>query len=183
MGDRLALSVIGLVSAAVVAAVAVLLLGGQARGGTLDVSALPALNALLNGTSAVLLAAGFVLVRRRRLAAHLACMIGALGVSTLFLVSYVVYHYHAGSRPFTGQGWVRPVYFFFLITHILLATTIVPLALVTIYRGLAGYRARSAAPGPEPALARHVRVARWTLPIWLYVSVTGVLIYWMLYRL
>jgi putative membrane protein len=181
VSDRLALSIIGAVSAAVVAAVAVLMLGPQTPGGALDVSALPALNAALNGLSAVLLAAGYALVRRRRLGAHLACMIGAFGVSTLFLASYVIYHYHAGSRPFTGQGWVRPVYFFVLITHIVLAAAIVPLALTTIYRGVAGYRARS--PSGAGHLRGHVRIARWTLPIWLYVSLTGVAVYWMLYRM
>lgn len=170
MSERLALSVIGLVSVAVVGAVALLLRGGQAPGGGLDVSALPAVNAALNAASAALLALGFVLIRRRRVTAHLTCMLAAFGVSTLFLVSYVLYHYHAGSRPFTGQGWIRPVYFFFLITHIVLAAVIVPLALTTIWRALRG------------ELARHRRVARWTLPVWLYVSVTGVLIYWMLYR-
>jgi putative membrane protein len=183
VSDRLVLSVIAVVSAAVLAGIGVLLLGGQARGGALDVSGLPALNACLNGISAGLLAAGFAFIRRRRVGAHLACMTGALGVSALFLVSYVIYHYHAGSRPFTGQGWIRPLYFFFLLTHIVLAATIVPLALVTIYRGLTGYRALSSASAAAPALARHVRIARWTLPVWLYVSVTGVLIYWMLYRL
>lgn len=169
--ERLALSMIGLVSAAIVAAVAVLLLGGQARGGALDVSALPAVNAALNGTSAVLLTAGFVFIRRRQVNAHLTCMLSAFGVSALFLVSYVVYHYHAGSRPFGGQGVIRPVYFVLLITHIVLAAAITPLALLTIYRALSGQ------------LGRHARLARWTLPLWLYVSVTGVLIYWMLYRM
>lgn len=172
MNERLALSVIGLVSAGVVAAVAVLLLGRQpAPGGTIDVSALPALNAILNATSAVLLAVGYLFIRRRRVAAHLACMLSAFGVSTLFLVSYVIYHYYAGSRPFAGQGWIRPVYFGLLISHLILAAAIVPLALTTIYRALTGQ------------FPRHMRIARWTLPIWLYVSVTGVLIYWMLYHI
>jgi putative membrane protein len=170
MNERLALSVIALVSAGVVAAVAVLLLGRPpAPGGTIDVSALPALNAALNATSAVLLAVGYLFIRRRRVAAHLACMLSAFGVSTLFLVSYVVYHYNAGSRPFGGQGWIRPVYFVLLISHIILAAAIVPLALTTIYRALTGQ------------LPRHMRIARWTLPIWLYVSVSGVAIFLMLY--
>jgi uncharacterized membrane protein YozB (DUF420 family) len=97
-------------------------------------------------------------------------MLGAFGASTLFLVSYVVYHARAASVPFAGQGWIRPVYFFILITHIVLATVIVPLALTTIYRALRG------------ELWRHKRIARVTLPIWLYVSVTGVLVYLMLHR-
>jgi putative membrane protein len=172
MNERLALSVIGLVSAGVVAAVAVLLFGGPpAPGGSLDVSALPALNAVLNATSAVLLTVGYVFIRSRKIAAHLTCMLTAFGVSTLFLISYVIYHYHAGSRPFAGQGWIRPVYFTLLLTHIVLAAAIVPLALTTMYRALTGQ------------FARHKWIARWTLPIWLYVSVTGVVIYWMLYRL
>jgi putative membrane protein len=168
--DRLALGVIGVVSAGVVVAVAVLLLGGQARGGA-DVAALPALNALLNGLSAALLTAGYVFIRRRRVAAHLACMVGAFGVSTLFLISYVVYHYHAGSRPFTGPAAVRPLYLLLLLTHIVLAAVILPLALTTIYRALSAQ------------FVRHVAIARWTLPLWLYVSITGVIIYWMLYHL
>jgi putative membrane protein len=172
MNERLALSVIGLVSAGVVAAVAVLLLGRPpAPGARVDVSALPALNAALNATSAVLLAVGYGFIRRRLVAAHLTCMLAAFGVSTLFLISYVIYHYHAGSRPFAAQGWIRPVYFGLLVSHIVLAAAIVPLALTTIYRALSGQA------------ARHRRIARWTLPIWLYVSVTGVLIYWMLHRL
>ncbi|MBI4592909.1 MAG: DUF420 domain-containing protein [Candidatus Rokubacteria bacterium] len=173
MNDRLALSIIGVVSAAVVVAVGVLLLGGSpvAPGVAVNVAALPAVNAFLNGTSAVLLTAGFLLIRRRKISAHKACMLSAFGVSTLFLVSYVVYHAAAGSRPFGGQGWIRPVYFFLLVTHIVLAATIVPLALTTIWRGL------------RSDVVRHRRIARWTLPLWLYVSVTGVIIYWMLYHL
>jgi putative membrane protein len=172
VSDRAALSLIALVSVAVVAAVAVLLLGGAPRpGGGLDVAALPAFNAILNGASAVLLVTGYAFIRQRRVIAHLTCMLTAFGVSTLFLISYVVYHYYAGSRPFGGQGWIRPVYFTLLLTHIVLAAAIVPLALTTIYRALTAQ------------FTRHTRLARWTLPIWLYVSVTGVLIYWMLYRL
>jgi putative membrane protein len=170
MNERLALSVIGLVSLGVVTGVAVLLLGRQPEpSGSIDVSGLPALNAILNATSAMLLAVGYLFIRRRRVAAHLACMLSAFGVSTLFLVSYVVYHYNAGSRPFGGQGWIRPVYFVLLISHIILAAAIVPLALTTIYRALTGQ------------LPRHMRIARWTLPIWLYVSVSGVAIFLMLY--
>jgi putative membrane protein len=171
MTERVALSVIGIVSAAVVLAVAVLLLGRGPAGGALDVSALPALNAFLNGTSAVLLMVGYGFIRRRQVPAHLTCMLTAFGVSMLFLISYVVYHYQAGSRPFTGPGWVRPIYFVLLISHIVLAAAIVPLALTTIYRAVSSQ------------FARHRKLARWTLPIWLYVSVTGVLVYWMLYHL
>ena len=170
MSDRLAWSLIAVLSAAVVGAVAVLLMGRAPVASGLDVSGLPKLNAMLNGGSAVLLAAGYVFIRRRRIAAHLSCMLSAFGLSVLFLISYVVYHFHAGSRPFSGQGWIRPVYFLLLSTHVVLAAAIVPLALTTIWRALAG------------RFDRHVRIARWTLPLWLYVSVTGVVVYWLLYR-
>ena len=164
--------VIGLASAVLLLVVGVILLGrpAAARGGY-DVSALPAVNAFLNGTSAVLLSAGFVFIRRKHIAAHRACMLSAFGVSALFLVSYLVYHAQAGSVPFQGRGWVRPVYFALLLSHIVLAAVIVPLALTTIHRAWTG------------RFDRHRRIARWTLPIWLYVSVTGVLVYLMLYHL
>jgi len=137
----------------------------------MDVSSLPALNATLNGTSGVLLFAGWLLIRRGRIERHRQCMIAAFVASVLFLVSYVVYHAQSGSRPFTGTGWVRGVYFAILITHVLLAAVILPLALVTLRRGL------------RADYARHRRIARWTFPLWMYVSVTGVVIYLMLYRL
>jgi len=138
---------------------------------TLSVSALPTLNAALNGTCALLLAVGYLFIRRRKVAAHRACMISAFVTSTLFLISYLTYHYHVGSRPFGGQGAIRALYFTILISHTILATAIVPLALITLYRGLKG------------RFDRHVAIARWTLPLWLYVSVTGVIVYWMLYHL
>lgn len=137
----------------------------------IPISALPTLNALLNGISAALLVAGYLCIRRRRVAAHRALMVVAFVVSTLFLCSYVTYHAHAGSRPFTGQGWVRAVYFAILIPHVLLAFALVPLALTTLYRAWRGQ------------FERHRRIARWTFPIWMYISVTGVLVYWMLYRM
>ena len=171
MSERAVAWSIGLISAVVVAAVGALLLGPRTPAGGLDVSALPALNAALNATSAALLVVGYAFIRRRRITAHLTCMLGAFAVSALFLASYVVYHYHAGSRPFTGQGWIRPVYFLVLVTHVVLAAAILPLALTTIWRAAAG------------RFDRHVRLARWTLPVWLYVSLSGVAIYWMLYRL
>jgi uncharacterized membrane protein YozB (DUF420 family) len=132
---------------------------------------LPTLNASLNATSAVLLVIGYVLIRRGRFRAHRAVMLAAFGVSTLFLVSYLVYHANAGSRPFPGQGAIRGVYFFILITHIVLAAAIVPMALLTLSRGL------------REQFDRHVPLARWTLPIWLYVSITGVIVYLMLYQI
>jgi uncharacterized membrane protein YozB (DUF420 family) len=137
----------------------------------LDLSDLPALNAILNGTSAVLLLSGYVLIRRGQVHLHKRCMIAALITSALFLTSYVVYHANVGSRPFPGQGLVRGVYFAILITHVVLAAVIVPLALTTAARGLSAQ------------YDRHVRIARWTLPLWMYVSVTGVVIYLMLYQL
>lgn len=136
----------------------------------MTVSDLPVLNALLNGTCAVLLVAGYLFIRGRRLTAHRACMVLALLTSAIFLASYVTYHFHAGSVPYRGSGWTRPVYFTILLTHTVLAATVVPLALVTASRALRG------------RLDRHVRIARVTLPIWLYVSLTGVVIYLMLYR-
>ena len=135
------------------------------------VAYLPALNAALNAASAILLAAGYLFIRRRRVAEHKRCMLSAFGTSTVFLISYLTLRYFAGMTRFTGQGWIRPVYFTILISHTILAAAIVPLALVTLSRGLAG------------RYDRHVRIARWTLPLWLYVSVTGVLVYWILYQL
>lgn len=136
-----------------------------------EVTDLPGVNATLNAVSAALLSVGYVLIRRGRIAQHRACMLAACGTSTLFLASYVVYHLDVGSVPFTREGPIRVVYFTVLITHIVLAALILPLTLVTLLRAL---RARFAA---------HAAIARWTLPIWLYVSVTGVAVYWMLYRM
>ena len=137
----------------------------------MTVSDLPALNATLNATSAVLLTTGWILIRRGRIAQHRAVMIAAVCTSALFLVSYLVYHAQVGSVRFTKQGPIRAVYFTILLTHTVLAAAIVPLVLVTLTRGL---RAR---------YERHRRIARWTMPIWLYVSVTGVIVYLMLYRM
>lgn len=131
---------------------------------------LPALNATLNAIAATLLVTGYVLVRRGHVQQHRRVMLAAFATSTLFLISYLTYHANAGSRPFPRHGPVRAVYFTILITHIVLAAVIPPLALITLSLGL---RAR---------FDRHVAIARWTLPIWLYVSVTGVLVYLMLYQ-
>jgi putative membrane protein len=132
---------------------------------------LPAVNAVLNATSAVLLASGYRFIRQRQIIAHKRCMLAACGTSALFLLSYLTYHYHVGSMPFRGQGWVRPLYFTILISHTILAVVIVPLVLLTLFRAW------------KADFARHVRIARWTLPIWFYVSLTGVIIYVMLYQL
>ena len=136
-----------------------------------DYSIFPAINAGLNGASAVLLATGRVFIARGRMAAHRATMIAAVSTSSAFLVSYLYYHAHVGSVHFRGAGWARPVYFTILTSHTLLALIIVPLVLITLSRGL---RAR---------FDRHRVIARWTYPLWMYVSITGVVIYLMLYHL
>jgi uncharacterized membrane protein YozB (DUF420 family) len=131
---------------------------------------LPALNALLNAICACFLMAGWVFIRRRKIKAHRACMLSALVTSVAFFASYGIYHAQVGSVPFQGQGWVRTLYFTILLTHTVLAATVPVLAVITASRALRG------------RFPQHQRIARWTLPIWLYVSVTGVAIYWMLYR-
>jgi uncharacterized membrane protein YozB (DUF420 family) len=137
----------------------------------MDYTTLPHLNACLNATSFLLLLAGFYFITRRRVAAHRACMLGALGVSILFLVSYLIYHFvYHGLTRFTGQGVVRYVYLTILLTHTVLAVVIVPLVALTLGRALSG------------DFPRHRRIARWTFPIWLYVSATGVVVYLMLYQ-
>jgi putative membrane protein len=137
----------------------------------LPLSSLPTLNAILNATSAVLLLIGYRLIRQRRIRAHRACMLAAIGTSSLFLVSYLVYHYHHGTTRFPGQGMARIAYLVILTSHTILAATVLPLVLLTVARAL-----RSDFP-------RHKKIARWALPIWLYVSVTGVIVYLMLYHL
>lgn len=137
----------------------------------MSVSDLPALNATLNGTAALLLVLGYVAIKRGRVSTHRACMIAAFAVSTLFLVSYLTYHAQVGSRRFPGTGTIRTVYLTILFTHTVLAALVPPLAVVTLWRALAS------------RFDRHVPIARWTLPIWLYVSVTGVVVYYMLYHL
>ncbi len=137
----------------------------------MDVSYLPAVNATLNGTSAVLILTGRALIAQKRVATHRKVMITAVITSTLFLISYLVYHSQVGSVRFQGQGWIRPVYFGILLTHTVLAALIVPLVIMTLVRGLRG------------SFDRHRAIARWTFPLWLYVSVTGVVIYVMLYHL
>src|SRR5688572_29881514 len=131
---------------------------------------LPHLNALLNSTSALFLIAGYGFIRAGRIQAHRTCQVTAVITSTLFLISYLTYHYYHGDTPFPGQGIVRPFYFAILITHVILAIVIVPLVLITLYRAV------------RLDFMRHRRIARWTLPLWLYVSVTGVIVYLMLYH-
>ena len=137
----------------------------------LQISDFPTIDAILNTTSAVLLTLGYIFIRRKNIAAHRACMISAVVTSTLFLVFYLTYHYYHGATRFTGEGAVRWVYFTILVSHTVLAALIVPLVLTTLYRALRG------------RFDLHKRIARWTLPLWLYVSLTGVVVYWMLYHL
>jgi len=137
----------------------------------IPVSYLPSVNAVLNSLSALLLLVGYLFIRRGKVWAHRLFMLSALTASTLFLISYLTYHFQVGSVPFQGQGWIRWIYFTILISHTILAAVIVPLVLLTLFRALKGN------------FERHKRIARWTLPLWLYVSVTGVVVYWMLYRL
>ena len=129
------------------------------------------LNAILNSIAAVLLLAGYIFIRMRRIRAHRACMVSAFVVSTAFFISYLTYHYHVGDVRFQGHGLVRPIYFTILITHIILAAAIVPLVLITITRAIRGN------------FARHRKIAVWTWPLWMYVSVTGVVVYLMCYRM
>jgi uncharacterized membrane protein YozB (DUF420 family) len=135
------------------------------------ISYLPHVNACLNGTSAVLLFTGYTFIRSRNVVAHRACQVAALIVSILFLASYLTYHYNHGSTRFQGAGIVRPIYFTILTTHTILAIVIVPLVILTFYRAL------------RNDFARHRRIARITLPLWLYVSITGVIVYLMLYQI
>ena len=137
----------------------------------IPIELLPTLNAALNSLSAILLVNGYLCIRKKKIAAHKASMISAVVTSSLFLISYLVYHYHIGSRRFEGEGWIRPLYFSILISHTILAACIVPLVIVTLKRAWKGN------------FQLHARIARRTLPLWLYVSVTGVMVYWMLYRL
>lgn len=135
------------------------------------VSILPHINAFLNATSGVLLVTGYLLIRRGKVNAHRNCLIAALIASTIFLASYLTYHYYHGTTRFAGVGLVRPIYLTILLTHTVLAVVIVPFIAVTLYRAA------------RADFARHRRIARWTFPMWLYVSVTGVIVYLMLYQL
>ncbi len=136
----------------------------------MTISDLPALNASLNAFSTVFISAGWLLIRRGYWRQHIACMITALISSTAFLVSYLIYHYHTGSTHFTAPGIVRWIYFLLLVTHVLLAFTVPPLVIMTV------------TPALRRRWAGHRRMGRWTMPIWLYVSVTGVIVYFMLYQ-
>lgn len=136
-----------------------------------SLSVLPHLNAFLNATSGLLLIAGYLLIRRRQINAHRNCMVAALAVSILFLISYLTYHYSHGTTYFTTPGLPRIIYLTILLSHTILAVVIVPFVSITVYRAVRG------------DFGRHRKVARWTFPLWLYVSVTGVIVYLMLYHL
>ena len=135
----------------------------------IDINALPIVNATLNGISALFLLVGYGFIRSGRISQHRICMVTAFTTSTLFLASYLIYHFNVGSVSFTGEGAIRFLYFTILISHVILAALILPLALMTLRYAL------------KKDFNRHASIARWTLPLWIYVSVTGVIIYWMLY--
>ena len=135
-----------------------------------DLSIFPALNASLNAVTGVLLVTGHSFIQRKRVMAHRACMLAAFASSTVFLACYLYYHFHAGVIRFQGHGWIRPIYFTLLVSHTILALVVVPMVLVTLTRAV------------RSNFLRHRDIARWTYPIWLYVSVTGVLVYFFVYR-
>lgn len=167
--DRaIAVVVYGLSAVVCLAVFALVLFPEALRIEGLDVSPLPRLHAFLNGTTAVLLGTGYLLIRSGRRDGHRRAMVTAFALSAAFLVSYVIYHSQAPDVRFGGEGWVRPVYFAILISHVTLAPVVLPLALFAVVRGLRG------------EFARHRAVARWTLPVWLYVAVTGVIVYLMM---
>lgn len=138
----------------------------------ISVSSLAHLNAALNAASAVFLVLGYRFIRRKRIKQHKFCMLSAVATSILFFISYLIYHYNIGSRPFQGQGWIRPVYFAILLSHTVLAVVNVPIVVVTLVRAF------------QEKFDQHARLAsRFTFPLWLYVSITGVIVYVMLYHL
>jgi putative membrane protein len=134
------------------------------------ISDLPAVNATLNATAAILIGTGFYFIKQKNIRAHKVCMVAAVVVSSLFLTSYLIYHYHVGSVHFTKPGWIRDVYRPLLLTHTILAVTVLPLVLRTLFLAVKG------------RFRNHVRIAKWTFPVWMYVSVTGVIVYLMLYH-
>lgn len=163
---------IGVLSVVVLGAVAIVLYGMPDRGVAPGApGALATINAVLNGSAACFLLTGYAFIRKRNIKAHRTCMVTAFALSSLFLVTYLLHHAQVGSVSFQHGGWIRGIYFAVLVPHIALAVVIVPLALLTIYRGWTG------------RIAKHRKIARWTLPLWLYVSVSGVVVYLMLYQL
>jgi putative membrane protein len=170
LNERSLAIVVYAVSIVICVAVAFLILFPQvlSLGGGINVSYLPAFHAFLNGSCAVLLVAGYVMIRRKRYKAHKTLMVAAFLLSSIFLASYVIYHSQAPATKFGGEGIIRPIYYTILISHIILAAVILPLALFTIARSWRG------------EFVKHKRIARWTFPLWLYVAVTGVLVYVMI---
>lgn len=168
MKEKIMVPVISVISVLIPIAVAVLLYMPKISVGALDLKFLPRLNASINFTVTLLLLGGFYAIRRKYYAVHKTCMLTAFVLSAIFLVSYVLYHASVEETRYGGEGWQRYLYFFFLITHIVLSIFVVPLALFAIYRGINNQN------------ALHKKVVRWAFPIWLYVSITGVIIYWMI---
>src|SRR5215475_14078191 len=136
----------------------------------IGITNLATVNAGLNATAAILIGTGFYFIKQKNIQAHKVCMIAAIAVSALFLTSYLIYHYNVGSVRFTKQGWIRDVYFPLLLTHTVLAAVTLPMVLRTVFLAAKG------------RFAQHVRIAKWTFPVWMYVSVTGVIVYLMLYK-
>ena len=159
------------ISAAVLGAITLVLWPAHGRDTVSASGLIPEVNAALNASSAALLVSGVLMVRRGNVTAHRACMLTAFGLSSLFLVGYLVHHARVGNVPFTGTGVLRAIYFALLVPHIVLSAVVLPLALATIWHGW------------HRNVTTHRRIARWTLPLWLYVSVSGVAVYWLLYRL
>jgi putative membrane protein len=169
MSDRALAGVVYGLSALVCGLVVVLIVFPELlRVEGMDVSGLPAFHASLNGTVAILLATGYGLIRRGKINLHRAAMVAAFALSCVFLISYVIYHSQAPVARFGGEGWIRPVYFFTLVSHVVLAPVVLPLALYAVVRAF------------RDEFGRHRRVARWTFPVWLYVAVTGVVVYLMM---
>ena len=167
--DRTFISVITILSILIPVVVALLMVIPKRDAlGALNVSSLPLFHATLNGTTAFMLLLGFYFIKNKKIALHRFSMLTAFALSSVFLISYVIYHYTTPPTLFRGEGTVRMVYFFILITHIILATAIVPLVLLSIYRGLSGQ------------IEKHKKISRWTFPIWLYVAITGVVVYLMM---
>jgi putative membrane protein len=165
--DKIFLPIIGVLSIAIPLVVAILMYmpNGIFGNTTIDVSRLPMFHAILNGSTAAFLILGITFIKNNNKTLHKASMLSAFGLSSVFLVSYVIYHSIAPQSTFGGEGLIRPIYFFILISHIILATTIVPFALLSTYRGI------------TEQYSKHKKISRWTFPIWLYVSITGVAVY------
>jgi len=164
VNDKKYIPVITTLSILIPVAVAILMILPETDSAK-SMNELPLFHATLNGMTAFFLLLGYYFIRNKKRVIHKYCMLIAFALSSVFLVSYVIYHFNTGHTPFGGEGFIRPVYFFILITHIVLATTIVPMALLSIYRGL------------SDQVAKHRKIAKWTFPIWLYVAITGVLVY------